>query len=190
MKFNILTVILIILYYSSNEYIDKLIETLNSIEGRGRLVDFIDKGSMDGFLFLNEFWEIVHNLQAKYPHHISSKIPFGKTHLGREIYSYYIGNNLVNTFFDYNNKNIIYFTALNKPNEAITLSMLYYIFLVNLHQLIHKTGESFFKNNIILFIPAIDIDNYLNINELYGSINWVYQYINYQKNNMFFKCFK
>jgi hypothetical protein len=86
-------------------------------------------------------------------------------------------------------KSNILFTALHHSREPLTLSMIVYIFLINLHTLIHTNwetvvrssklfyedledqviSEKFFLFGNFVFVPAVNLDSYMFINEAYGT---------------------
>lgn len=75
-------------------------------------------------------------------------------------------------------KNMILFTAAHHAREALSLSMIFNIFLINLKSLIHQTprstnskkheylkdvAEEFWGFNNLLFLPVVNLDAVLEI---------------------------
>lgn len=82
---------------------------------------------------------------------------------------------------------MILFTAAHHAREALSLSMIFNIFLINLKSLIHSTPRSlhskkpefskdvaqeFWDFSNLLFVPAVNLDGVLEIDEGFHSIGY------------------
>lgn len=91
---------------------------------------------------------------------------------------------------------MILFTAAHHSREALSLSMIFNIFLLNLKSLIHKTprgshskrseylkeiGEEFWNFNYLIFVPAVNLDGVIAIDEGF-HLNGVWDHKMVRKN--------
>lgn len=66
------------------------------------------------------------------------------------------------------------FTGLHHSREALSLTMVFKIFLEKLRVLKHKNKNDIdiFDFNDILFVPIVNTDGYMYINSHYGKDDW------------------
>lgn len=173
---------------------------------------------MDGFFFIKNVISLFQHLQKLYPHFISRPFAIGSSVQGKDIPAFTLGllsppsstenhanrrlektsNQVKRTLEDelssayQKNKSNILFTALHHAREPLTLSMIVYIFLANLHVLINTNWETvvrvsnIFKDDVegqlisekfflfgnFIFVPAVNLDSYIFINEAHGTPTW------------------
>jgi hypothetical protein len=168
---------------------------------------------MDGFFYVKNVLSLFKYLKSLYPEFISDFFSIGSTFEGKDIPALTLGklstqskprsleahlgqkkrsleDELSSPY--QNEKSNILFTALHHAREPLTLSMIVYIFLVNLHILIHTNWENLVRNSNIfdedvqgqtisekfflfgnlIFVPAVNLDSYLLINEAHGTENF------------------
>jgi hypothetical protein len=174
-------------------------------------------GSMDGFFFIKNVLILFKTLQSDYPQFVGKLFSIGQTAQGKDIPAITLGllsdpnepdssaRNLkevltqkprtledeASEVYQQSKSNIL-FTALHHSREPLTLSMLVYIFLANLHVLIHTNWETIVRSSDLLhddedgqivsqkfflfgnfvFVPAVNLDSYMFINEAYGTDDW------------------
>ena len=118
------------------------------------LAELLTRGEMEGYYKISFFWSLYEELFTVYPEYISTKQTIGQTFLKKDIHSFYIGEdtsklsqlqilsqyNLTESAHD--KKNMILFTAAHHAREALSLSMIFNIFLINLKSLVHKTPRN------------------------------------------------
>lgn len=173
---------------------------------------------MEGFFFIKNVISLFELLQTRYPHFISKSFAIGSTVQGRDIPAFTLGllsnpvsagdqtkrqlektpDRVKRTLEDelssahQKHKSNILFTGLHHAREPLTLSMIVYIFLANLHVLINTNWETvvrvsnIFKDDVegqlisekfflfgnFIFVPAVNLDSYVFINESYGTPSW------------------
>ena len=175
-----------------------------------------EMGEMGGFFFINNIIQLFKHLHTTYPQFVGPLFSIGQTAQGKDIPALTLGllsnPNASNqtrkleeiipqkprsledeASADYQKeKSNILFTALHHSREPLTLSMIVYIFLANLHALMHTNWETivrsssmfhddevgqivsqkFFLFGNLVFVPAVNLDSYLFINEAYNTNNW------------------
>jgi hypothetical protein len=138
--------------------------------------DFLQSGSLKGFFSYEEFWHYWGQLHRKYPQIIGNKFKIGRTFNGDDIEAFYMGENMSHEDKDHSKKNIIMITALHHSREPLTVTMVLYMVMKILaekgfcgHNNSEKTQNwnLFFKNNVIMFIPMVNIDSYKYIHAHY-----------------------
>ena len=131
--------------------------------------DFLQSGNVKGFFTYEQFWHYWTILREKYPQYITEKFLVGKTYFGDDMHGFYMGEEMMHDKPNFNNKNIVFITALHHSREPLTVTMILYIMLEILRErgVCHGVPEEttnkwkqFFETNVIYFIPMVNIDSY------------------------------
>ena len=140
------------------------------------LHSFLQSGGIKGYFTATQFWFYFNILQEKYPDYIGHKVPLGQTYLGNTIHGFYFGQHINNHEIDNHQKNIVFITGLHHSREPLTVTMVLYLMIRILNESgacneveksIQDKWELFFRNNVIFFIPIVNLDSYK-----YIAQNW------------------
>jgi hypothetical protein len=136
----------------------------------------LQSGSIRGFLDYDQFWEIYENLKTKYPDFIGEKFLVGYTFEEDKMEGFFMGENLKEGEVHYPDKNILFVTGLHHSREPLTVTMVAFLLIKILKdrgvcgvedENISARWQEFFRTNMILFIPIVNIDSYKFI-----AANW------------------
>jgi hypothetical protein len=163
--FYFFTIFIICSIVRSNEFFDVFMPE-NEVD------QFLRSGGMKGYFKAKEFWEFFENIRndARNRRHISDKIEVGKTYEGRTLFGYYIGENVRELSTQLQSKNIIFITGVHHSREPLTLTMVMLMTIELLKRLRDNGHNHFlemFRDNVVFFIPIVNTDSYIFINE-----NW------------------
>ena len=140
------------------------------------LHNFLKSGGIKGYFTASEFWYYFDILQNKYPNYVGKKIPLGSTYLGSTVHGFYFGQDINNHEIKNYKKNIVFITGLHHSREPLTVTMVLYLMIRILNEsgVCHDVNEDiedkwklFFRNNVIFFIPIVNLDSYK-----YIAQNW------------------
>lgn len=134
--------------------------------------NLLTSGNIKGYIDYNQFWAIFDTLQAKYPQKIGSRITFGHTIHNNPIEGFYLGNEPNQKEKGFPKKNTIFITGLHHSREPLTVTMVVYLMLAILNEwgicgveneLLAAQWNDFFRVNMILFVPIVNVDSFLFI---------------------------
>lgn len=143
---------------------------------KSHLDSFLQSGGIKGYFTATQFWFYFNILQEKYSNYIGHKVPLGHTYLGNTIHGFYFGQHINNHEIDNHQKNIVFITGLHHSREPLTVTMVLYLMIRILNEsgACHEVDEGikakwelFFRNNVIFFIPIVNLDSYK-----YIAQNW------------------
>ena len=141
-----------------------------------KLDSFLQSGSVKGYFTFDEFWHYWRQLRSKYPEFIGQKFQVGKTYKGAAMDGFYLGENMAVEDRNHSHKNIVFITGLHHSREPLTVTMVLYLVIKILAERgvcggitteLADHWKMFFQNNIIMFIPMVNIDSYRYIEQ-----NW------------------
>ena len=133
------------------------------------LNQILKSGSIRGFLDFDQFWEIYSILQKKYPDFIGEKFLVGYTFEEDKMEGFFFGEGLKKGETMYPEKNIFFITGLHHSREPLTVTMVVFLMVQILKdrgvcgvadESIGAKWQEFFRTNIILFVPMVNIDSY------------------------------
>ena len=136
----------------------------------------LKSGNIKGYMDYTQFWTYYDQLQKKYPTFIGEKFKIGYTFEEQQIDAFFFGEKLKGEDTDKKNKNIILITALHHSREPMTVSMVIFLMVMILRErgvcgvqdrMKASKWEDFFRANVILFVPIVNIDSFQFI-----SKNW------------------
>ena len=136
----------------------------------------LQTGSIKGFLDYDQFWQIYENLKGRYPDFIGEKFLVGYTFEEDKMEGFFFGENLKDGEVHYPDKNILFITGLHHSREPLTVTMVAFLLIKILKdrgvcgvedENTSAKWQEFFRTNIILFIPIVNIDSYKFI-----AANW------------------
>jgi len=162
----------------------KLVEDpkLNS----GLLNSVLKAGSLGGFYTPSQFYGLVYSMNTLYPQYVTSPITIKESYQGRPIMAFQLGE-LKNTL----PKSQVLFTGLHHAREPLSLAMILKIFLVKLHELIHRgPGNHFFDHCDILFMPIINVDGYSYIAHTFNHTKFMMDNLKRKNFNHTVPCYK
>ena len=151
---------------------DLSLDYLNKKENDQQLLKkILTSGTIDGLFTYDEVDSIFNVVSSKYSEYISKKI-IGRSYKNIEILSYKMGNNLSTK--QNSNKSSILFTAVHHARELLSMSMIIFIFLSNLHHLIHETQslKKYWLYIDMIFVPIINPDGVIAISKAWKTENW------------------
>lgn len=179
-----------------------------------RLKSLVSGGRMNGFFLIKDVLALFERLHHLYPQFVSRPFSIGSTVQGKDIPAFTLGllshekaaaensarsleaawRSLEDELSSphQKNKSNVLFTALHHAREPLTLSMVVYVLLANLHLLLHTNwetvvrvadvfdedpkgeliSEKFFLFGNFVFVPAVNLDSYTYINEAFGTPSW------------------
>lgn len=133
---------------------------------------YLKSGSFQGYFTPREFWSFHHSIQQNpdYSSLISNKEVIGRTINKNAIYGFYLCDDITKLNKYKQTKNIIMMTALHHSREPLTITMMI-LMTINLLKEFKKEGHNntkeLFRDNIIFFIPTLNIDSYIYMNRMY-----------------------
>jgi len=135
------------------------------------LNSILKAGDLNGFYTPSQVYGLIYSMNTLYPQYVTAPIAIKESYQGRPIMAFQLGE-----LKDTSTKSQVLFTGLHHAREPVSLAMILKIFLVKLHELIHRgPGNHFFDHCDILFLPIINIDGYSyitqNFNQTGFSIN-------------------
>lgn len=107
-------------------------------------------------------------MKEKYPDYFSEIIPVGKTFLGKDLPGLYMTKNIS----DSAPKHIIGFTSLHHSREPMGLNMLMALMSSLMARRNDQIVNHVLSNTHIWFIPVVNYDRFLQINEAFGTSSW------------------
>lgn len=137
-------------------------------------------GSVQGYLTYSEFWAYWEQLRKSYPTYFSKKIQIGNSWERRPMWGFYFGENVHEGQKYHAERNIVFITALHHAREPLTVTMVLFMMISILRERgVCGQAESdtalkwklFFRNNIFFFIPFVNPDSYLFIEQYYNNPN-------------------
>ncbi len=140
----------------------------------GDLDTFLKSGSMKGYFYYTEFWHWFQSVRQipENQKFLSDRMVIGHTYEKRPIYGYYISDDSSRIHQQQNKKNIIFITALHHAREPLTLTMVMFM-TVELIKALRSNGHNrfheFFRDNMVFFVPVVNVDSYIYINEHWKS---------------------
>lgn len=150
------------------------ISTFDTLMPENEFNKFLSEGSMDGYYTYEEFWNKWFQFRNDTQNSVflSDRISIGKTFEDREIYGYYLTDD-VSKLEDYKKtKNIVLLDSLHHSREPITLTMMVLLMrevLKLLRTKTHSKIKEFFRDNIIFVVPILNVDSYVYINNHYNT---------------------
>lgn len=135
---------------------------------------YLRSGSFQGYFTPKEFWDWFKdlNLNEKNRRMLSHRVTIGHSYQHRKIEGFYLTND-VRKLEDYKTtKNIIFFTGLHHSREPLSVTMIM-LMVIEMLKDFQSPGHSFMKevlrDNIIFFLPMVNIDSYLYITKMYAA---------------------
>ena len=137
---------------------------------------FLASGSLDGFFTYDEFWKFFEDVRntGSNDKYLTQPISIGRSYENREMKGFYICDNssLINKYLS--KKNIILFTSVHHSREPLSLTMIV-LMIREILKLMVLPGQSKMKellrDNVIFFIPVMNPDSYIYINQNYYGPN-------------------
>lgn len=93
----------------------------------------------------------------------------GKTQNNLPLIAYFLNNSDKD---ERDSKSMILFTGAHHARELVTVNMIIKILLENMHALVHSKEEKYLKENILVFLPIINLDSHTLISESFGTPRW------------------
>jgi len=138
--------------------------------------EVLKSGSMDGYLTYKEFRAYLRALRSDETNnrYISSDVVFGRTYEGRKLVGYYFTDNTETIDQYLTHKNVVLINSVHHSREPLTLTMILLMTrellkLVRSKQ--HSKIKEFLRDNVIFFIPVVNLDSYLYINKHFHDSN-------------------
>lgn len=127
---------------------------------------------MMGYWTHSNFWEIYSMMHQIFPEFVSKKWVIGRTYEKNYIEAFRIGKSMDSP--KSSKKNFALFMALHHAREPISLTMLFALFIGQLHDLYHNKSELLYSQIDLVFIPIVNVDTYKFINNSYlqSSPDW------------------
>lgn len=133
---------------------------------------YLKSGYFKGFFTSKEFWDFYSDLlqEAQFKKILSDKIQIGSSFNNNPIYGFYICDdvNQLDTYIK--SKNIIMFTGLHHSREPLTITMIMFMVMEivkDFTQPHHSKMKELLRDNIIFFVPTLNIDSYLYITTMF-----------------------
>ena len=131
--------------------------------------NLLTSGNIKGYLDYDQFWAIYEVIRRKYGEVIGERIRFGHTINNNPIEGFYMGEGIKDEEKLYSEKNVIFITGLHHSREPLTVTMVVYLMLAILKEwgkcgveteLVAAQWNEFFRVNMILFVPMVNIDSF------------------------------
>ena len=131
--------------------------------------NLLTSGNIKGYLDYDQFWAIYEVVRRKYGKVIGERIRFGHTINNNPIEGFYMGDGIKDDEKLYSEKNVIFITGLHHSREPLTVTMVVYLMLAILKEwgkcgveteLVAAQWNEFFRVNMILFVPMVNIDSF------------------------------
>lgn len=134
--------------------------------------EVLKSGSMDGYFTYDEFYQILDQLRAdpENRRYVSDDQVFGRTYENRNMAGYYFTDDTSQLENYLSHKNIVLINALHHSREPLTLTMVLLMtweLLKRMREPRHSKLKEFLRDNVIFFIPIVNIDSYIFINRNY-----------------------
>lgn len=134
----------------------------------------LKSGSFQGFHTPSEFWRHIQSLQLdpRNANFISDLRPIGRSFQNRPINSFFISDDVSNIDVLLTRKNIVYLNAMHHSREPLSLTMILLIVrevLLSLRSEKHTKFKEFFRDNLIAFVPIVNIDSYTFITNNFST---------------------
>jgi hypothetical protein len=129
-------------------------------------------GSLDGFITAKEFWAIIGDIRRTETNalYLSTPMSIGRSYEKRSLDAFYITDNTSQLPNYQQTKNIILFTSVHHSREPLSLTMIV-LMVREILKLVRGAGHNKMKellrDNIIFFLPIMNVDSYVYINENY-----------------------
>ena len=135
---------------------------------------FLKSGAFDGFFYPNQFWNWHKDLllNKKNRKVVSRRVTIGHSFEGRKIDGFYMTNDTAKIDLYKNTKNIIFFTGLHHSREPLSVTMIMLMvieILKNYQKEEHSLMKELFRDNIIFFVPMLNIDSYTFITRMHQT---------------------
>lgn len=133
---------------------------------------YLKAGAFKGYFTPKQFWAFHKSIKSnhEYSNLLSDKEVIGKTIKGNAIYGIYLTNDAKKIDQFKRTKNILMLTALHHSREPLTITMII-LMIINILKAFKSSGHNkmkeFFRDNIIFFIPTLNIDSYLYMTRMY-----------------------
>ena len=150
------------------------VKTMLVSDSKAQINEFLKSGAMKGYHTHDEFWawfDGLHEDEANRPF-LSSKQEYGRTYKNRKANCYFITDNIEELDQMLQDKNIILITGLHHAREPLTVTMVMLItikVLQGMRDQNHNQVKELLRDNVIAFIPMVNPDSYIFINEKYLS---------------------
>lgn len=137
---------------------------------------FLRSGTMDGFFTHSEFWATMEAMRRANGNSqfLSAPISIGNSFERRSLDGFWITENTARISSYSTQKNIILLTAVHHSREPLSLTMVVLMAREILKQLRspgHNRMKEVLRDNIIFFMPILNVDSYIYINEHYFGPN-------------------
>lgn len=129
----------------------------------------LSDGSIKGYFDFDQFWAIHEVLRSKYPEYIGEKFKVGYTFEERPMEAFFMGEDLKPGEENYADKNLVLVTGLHHSREPLTVTMVVFLMVRVLKErgvcgvedeAATSKWEEFFRTNLILFVPIVNIDSF------------------------------
>jgi hypothetical protein len=151
----------------------------------GQLNSILKSGDINGFYTPSQVYGLVYSMNTIYPQYVTAPIAIKESYQHRPIMAFQLGE-----LKDTSAKSQVLFTGLHHAREPVSLAMILKIFLVKLHELIHRgPGNHFFDHSDILFLPIINIDGYSFISENFNRTGTLAQNLKRKNFNHTVPCY-
>ena len=135
---------------------------------------YLRSGSFQGYFTPKEFWDWFKDLKlnAKNRRMLSQRVTIGHTYENRKMDGFYLTNDVSKLETYKKTKNIIFFTGLHHSREPLSVTMIM-LMVIEMLKDFQTPGHSFMKevlrDNIVFFLPMVNLDSYLFITKMYIS---------------------
>ena len=129
---------------------------------------YLSSGTFKGFLTPKQFWNFYRVVKESpaYSNLISDRESIGQTIKRNHIYGFYLCDDISKLETYKKTKNIITLTALHHAREPLSITMIVLMvskILRSFNESKHNKMKELLRDNIIFFVPILNIDSYLYI---------------------------